>query len=281
MASAVESPRPFSFRAPVSPALAQPQLALRLLAGWQVDHWPLALSLVRLALRPDRDRQAAWLEVYGRQVAHALFRLAPLQHLHHQVACQVGRSWVVVLALLRRDAHAHRDHPVAGVCRHAQFRKLYRALAVERLRGHQAAQVLGPGRTCFAAGHVQVAAAKLGKPAPCLLPALPPDWWLLRVEVDPRVRPVCLCPAQMVQAKHVPVALLVSVLLLVASFLRQEAFLLLREAHDPVCLLDRVKLLVPQLRREPLNSRQLLAADFRLRERQPGLAEERSWDSPS
>jgi hypothetical protein len=80
----------------------------------------------------------------------------------------------------------------------------------------------------------------------------------------------------MVQAKYVPVVLLVSVLLLVASFLRQEAFLLLREAHDPVCLLDRVKLVVPQL-----DSRQLLAADFRLRERQPGLAEERSWDSPS
>ena len=279
MASALESLRLFSFRAPVSPALAQRQLALRLLAGRQVDQRRLALSLVRLALRPDPDRQAAWLEVYG--VARALFRLAHRQHLHHQVACQVGRSWVVVLALLRRDAHAHRDHPLAAVSRHAQFPKLYRALAVERLRGHQAVQVLGPGRTCFAAGHVQVAAAKLGKPAPRLLPALPPDWLLLRVEVDPRVRPVCLCPAQMVQAKHVPVVLLVSVLLLVASFLRQEAFLLLREAHDPVCLLDRVKLVVPQLPREPLDSRQLLAADFHLRERQPGLAEERFWDFQS
>jgi hypothetical protein len=198
------------------------------------------------------------------------------------VAFQVGRSWVVVLALLRRDAHAHRNHPLAAVSRHAQFLKLYRALAVERLRGHQAAQVLGLARTCFAAAHVQVAAAKLGKPAPRLLPALPPDWLLLRVEGDPRVRPVCLCPAQLVvQAKHVSVALLVSVLLLVASFLRQEAFLLLREARDPVCLLDRVKLVVLQLPREPLDPRQLLAADFRLRERQPGLAEERSWGSPS
>ena len=103
----------------------------------------------------------------------------------------------------------------------------------------------------------------------------PPDRLLLRVEVDPLVRPVCLCPAQMVQAKHVPVVLLVSVLLLVTSVLRQEALLLLREAHDPVCLLDRVKL-VPLLAREPLDSRQLLAADFCLRERQPGLAEERS-----
>jgi hypothetical protein len=85
----------------------------------------------------------------------------------------------------------------------------------------------------------------------------------------------------MVQAKHVPVVLLVSVLLLAASFLRQEAFLLLREAHDPVCLLGRVKLVVPQLLREPLDSRQLLAADVRLRERQLGLAEERFWDSQS
>jgi hypothetical protein len=276
MASAVESRRLFSFRAPVSPALAQPQLVLRLLAGRQVDQGPVALSVVRLALRPDPDRQAAWLEVW--QVAHALFRLAPRQHLHRQVACQVDRS-PVVLALCRRDAHAHR-RDLRG-SRHAQFRKLYRALAVERLRGHQAAQVLGPCRTCFAAGHVQAAAAKLGKPAPRLLPALPPDWLLLRVEIDPRVRRFCLCPAQMVQAKHVPVVPLVSVLLLVTSFLRQEAFLLLREAHDPVCLLDRVKLAAPQLLREPLDSRQLLAADFRLRERQPGLAEERSWDSQS
>jgi len=165
------------------------------------------------------------------------------------------------------------------VSRHAQFQKLYRALAVERLRGYQAAQVLGPGRTCSAAGHVRAVAAKLGKPAPRLLPALPPDWLLLRVEVDPQVRPVC--PAQVVQAKHVPVVPLVSVLLLAASFLRQEAFLLLREVHDPVCLLDRVKLVVPQLPREPLDSRQLLAADFHLRERQHGLAEECSWDSPS
>jgi hypothetical protein len=90
MALAVEFLRLFSLR--VSPALAQRQLALRLLAGRQVDQRRLALSLVRLALRPEVDRQAAWLEVYGRQVAHALFRFAPRQHLHHQVACQVDRS---------------------------------------------------------------------------------------------------------------------------------------------------------------------------------------------
>jgi hypothetical protein len=85
----------------------------------------------------------------------------------------------------------------------------------------------------------------------------------------------------MVQAKHVPVVLLVSVLLLVASSLRQEAFLLLREAHGPVYLLGQAKSAAPLLLPEPPDSRQLLAADFRLRERQPGLVEERSWDSPS
>ena len=104
--------------------------------------------------------------------------------------------------------------------------------------------------------------------------------WSLRVEGVRLVLPTA-CLVQMVRAKHVPVVPLVSVLLLVASFLRQEAFLLLREAHDPVCLLDRAKLVVPQLPREPPDSRQLLAADFRLRERQHGLAEECSWGSPS
>ena len=164
MASAVESLRLFSFRAPVSPALAQPQLALRLLAGRQVDHRRLALSLVRLALRPDLDRQAAWLEVYGRQVAHALFRLAPRRDLHRQVACQVGRSRVV-LALLRRDAHAHRDQLGGGVPPRSVPKALPRPCC-GAFAGPPAAQVLGPGRTCFAAGHVQAAAAKLGKPAP-------------------------------------------------------------------------------------------------------------------
>ena len=61
MALAAESPRPFSFRAPVSPTLAQPQVALRLLADRQVDHKRLALSLVHHALRPELHlhRQAA------------------------------------------------------------------------------------------------------------------------------------------------------------------------------------------------------------------------------
>jgi hypothetical protein len=56
------------------------------------------------------------------------------------------------------------------------------------------------------------------------------------------------------QAKRVLVVLLVSVSL--------------PEADHPVCLLDRVKLVAPRLRPEPLDSRQRLAADFRLRERQ-------------
>ena len=51
--SAAESPRLFSFRVPVSPGLAQPQRALRLLAAHQVDRTHLALSLFRPELRPD------------------------------------------------------------------------------------------------------------------------------------------------------------------------------------------------------------------------------------
>src|SRR5438552_17846916 len=53
MALAAESPRPFSFHAPVCPALAQPQLAVRLLADRQVDHKRLAFALVRPALGPE------------------------------------------------------------------------------------------------------------------------------------------------------------------------------------------------------------------------------------
>ncbi len=122
-------------------------------------------------------------------------------------------------------------------------------------------QVLGLGRTClFAADPVQVAAAKVGKlGAARFCPVRLPGWLLLRARGRPPGSPLAVCLAQMVKAKHVPVVLLVSVLLLVASVLRQEAFLLLREAHDPVCLLDLVKLVVPQPPPEPLDSRQLLA----------------------
>src|SRR6266496_4311190 len=162
MASAAESPLLFSLR--VSPALAQPQLALRLLAGRQVDHRPLALPLVRLALRPDPPRRAAWLEVYERQVAHALFRLAPRRGLHRQVACQADRSSVVLLALCRRDAHARRDRLAVG-CHHAQFRKLYRALVPGCLPDHRSVQAWGLGRTCFGAGSVQAMAATDGRMA--------------------------------------------------------------------------------------------------------------------
>ena len=140
MVLAAESPRPFSFHAPVCPALAQPQLAVRLLADRQVDHKRLALALVHPALRPELHlhRQAAWLEVYWQQAAHALFRLAPRRDLqHHSAACQVGRS-PVVPALGRRDAHAHLDRRVVA-SRCAQFRKLYRALALGRLRDHRSA----------------------------------------------------------------------------------------------------------------------------------------------
>ena len=92
MASALESPLPFSFHAPVVPEHAQAQLARHPLAGRQVDHWGSALPVVRLALRPHLDRQAAYLEVYERQVVRALFRLASRRALHRQTACQVERS---------------------------------------------------------------------------------------------------------------------------------------------------------------------------------------------
>ena len=58
MASAVESPLLFSLQ--VFPALAQPQLVLlHPLAARQPDHGHFALSVVRLALGPHLDRQAA------------------------------------------------------------------------------------------------------------------------------------------------------------------------------------------------------------------------------
>ena len=76
MASALESLSLFLSR--VFPALAQPQLVLlHPLAARQADHGHFALPVVRLALRPHPDRQAAYLEVYERQVVRALFRLAP------------------------------------------------------------------------------------------------------------------------------------------------------------------------------------------------------------
>ena len=74
--------RLFSFRAPVSPAPAQPQLALPLLVARQVDQRHLALSLFHLVLRPDPCRLAGWLEVDGRQIVHALLRLALRQDPH-------------------------------------------------------------------------------------------------------------------------------------------------------------------------------------------------------
>jgi hypothetical protein len=64
MASAAESPRLFSFRAPAALARAQLEQALRLSAGRQVDHRHPALSLLRLALRPDLSRLAVWSDVY-------------------------------------------------------------------------------------------------------------------------------------------------------------------------------------------------------------------------
>ena len=159
--SAAESPRLFSFRVPVSPGLAQPQRALRLLAAHQVDRTHLALSLFRPELRPDPRQQAAWWEVDGRQVVHSLFRLAAHRVLDHPAAWQVGRS-PVVLVLLRRAAHAQLGR-LAVVCP-ARLQRFCRDLALEYSRELQF--VLEPVQSCLAADRVRVAAAMDGRTAP-------------------------------------------------------------------------------------------------------------------
>ena len=121
MVLAVESPLLFSFRAPASHAPAQPELALRLLAARQVDRMHLAVSLVRLASHRGPRREAGWLEVAGRQVVHALFRLARRQDPHQSEAWQVDRSRAV-LALRHRGAQAHQGRLAAVVSRPAPFR---------------------------------------------------------------------------------------------------------------------------------------------------------------
>lgn len=122
-------------------------------------------------------------------------------------------------------------------------------------------------------GHVLLVVVKLGNLAPRVRPVRPPDWLSLRVEVDRRV---CPCLFQMV--KRLPVLLVALVSLPAAWLLHLAASVLLPVGHDPVCLLRLAKLAVLRPRPERLDSRQLLAADFRLRERQHGLAEECSWD---
>jgi hypothetical protein len=147
--------------------------------------------------------------------------------------------------------------------------------------------------------HAPSVAVKLAKPAQRLRLALPPGWLSFRAEAGRRVRRACLCLAQMVKAKRVlerpletssrPVVLRqvcldparkVKVKLPLA--IRPLESLLRLEAHDPVCLLDSVKLAVlrPQLP-EPSDPRQLLAAGSPLHERQRQLAEEPSRDSQS
>src|SRR5947207_14504856 len=107
MAVAAGSPRPFSFRAPVVLVPAQPEQALRLLAGRQVDHRHPALSLFHLALRLRLHLEVAWSEVYSLWVARALLRLAVHLDLHPAAADQAGRSQAV-LAVRRRAALPHR-----------------------------------------------------------------------------------------------------------------------------------------------------------------------------
>jgi len=144
--------------------------------------------------------------------------------------------------------------------------------------------------------HVLSLAAKPGSLALRLRLALPPGWLSLRAAVGHRVRRACLYLAQMVKAKDVlerppetssrPVVLRQVCLDLVRKakvkrplVVRPVVSLLRPQAHEPVCLLDRVKLAALPLRLEPLDSRQRLAAGFLLRERPRQLAEECSWDS--
>jgi hypothetical protein len=75
--------------------------------------------------------------------------------------------------------------------------------------------------------------------------------------------------------------LVVSLLLLAASFLGLQGKVSLPVGHGPVCLLDQVKLAGPHQRPEPLGSRHLLVAGSLLREQQRQLAAARSWDFPS
>ena len=116
MVLVVESPRPFSFRAPVALARAQPQLALRFLAARLVEHRRPGLSLFRLALRPDLHRQAACLEVSAHRA---------------------------VPPLLRRDAHAHLARP-EGMFR-SPFREFYRAPVLDYSRDRPFVQVFEAG----------------------------------------------------------------------------------------------------------------------------------------
>jgi hypothetical protein len=128
----------------------------------------------------------------------------------------------------------------------------------------------------FLDGHVLLVVVKRGNLARRVRPVRPPDWLSLQAEVDRRV---CPCLFQMVKRLSVPVALVslpaawllhleVSVLLLAAMFSRPAASLLLPEARGLVCLLDQAKSVVPHLRPEPLDPRQLPMAGSPLHERQ-------------
>jgi len=189
---------------------------------------------------------------------------------------------------------------VAGAFCHAQSQAPYRDLARECSLHHQADRDLVESQqVCPSVDrHVPSVAVKLGKPAQRLRLALPLGWLSFRAEAGRPVRRVCLCLAQMVQAQRLlerpletssrPVALRQACLdrarkvkVKLPLVIRPVGSLLRPEAHDPVCLLDRVKLAVLLPRLEPLDSRQLLAADSPLHERQRQLAVECSWDSQS
>jgi hypothetical protein len=163
----------------------------------------------------------------------------------------------------RRDAHAHRGR-LAVVSDGARFQEFSCDLAVECSRDHRSDQFLGPERTCFPAYHVQVVVAMCGRTAQAFVHLR--GRLSLRAEAVRQVF-LAVCLVQMAKAMRQLTVRLVSQLLLAV--------------HDPVCLLDRVKLAVPQPWPEALDSRQLLAVDSLLPAQQRQLAEERSWDSQS
>jgi hypothetical protein len=107
-----------------------------------------------------------------------------------------------------------------------------------------------------------------------------------RAEVGLRVRRVWLCLFQTVKRLPVVPVALVSLpaawlLLPMAWLLQLEVSVLLPVAPDPACLLDRVKLVVPQPQPELMDSHQLLPVGFLHRARLRQLAAARSWDFPS
>ena len=155
----------------------------------------------------------------------------------------------------------------------AQFRRLYRDLALECSPGCQADRGLVELQPAC-----PLVDARAPEVAPRLRLALQPGS-SLRAEVGLRLRRVWLCLFQTVRRLWVvPVAL---VSLSSAWLLHLAASVSLRVEHDPASLLDREKLVERQAQPELMDSHQLLPADSLPHAQRRQLAAARSWDSPS